>query len=615
MKRHKAASSQSASQRPRLAGVLLAGSLAACGGSGDSDPATPPVEAKALTCDDSMKAAFKPDEKTQVLFVKAFKKDDPLSLSANPATTVPKATADICLVKLLVGPGHPGPSGAPSTTAGIGMEAWLPLAADWNGRIRAEIPGAVMGGASITSTTALGSVALAQYAAANKIATVTTDGGHADSTEGFYLTNPDGTPNSTGWAELSHLAVHETALKMKALANAYYLKPASKSYASGCSSGGRAVVKSAQMYPGDFDGILAQEISIDQTQLFPSLVYGHVVQQRDLVAKGAALLTRDQRDAVSLAAVRACDTSLNGQHDGFVTNYEQCSYDPTKDAAVLCTGDGGTNSTAACVTRDQALVFNKMWYGVTADGSAPDPLVDNGASNIRSPDQIWWGRVRGTSLQTIANTTAAGEAAPLGVVLDQMAWNMQDLSLTRTNYVNASGTGADRWKSLSYAQFANVFYQGKLMNETVFADIDSMSPDLTKFRSAGGKMLHVHGIADPNVAVQTSTNFYTRSAAVAGGFAQAQEYHRLFLVPGRGHCGGAGTVAPVGSTPGGGNPPLLAQDQMLNALYEWVEAARAPDTLLATSADSVRTRNLCMYPRKQKYVGGDVNAAASYTCG
>lgn len=61
------------------------------------------------------------------------------------------------------------------------------------------------------------------------------------------------------------------------------------------------------MYPDDFDGILAEAPSIDQTQLFPSLIYGHVVMQRDLVDQGGAILTKAQLDLASSAAVKACD--------------------------------------------------------------------------------------------------------------------------------------------------------------------------------------------------------------------------------------------------------------------------------------------------------------------
>ena len=54
--------------------------LAACGGNTSSSALTA-ATTKPLTCDDSMKAAFKPDANTTVTLVKAFKKgDDMLSV-------------------------------------------------------------------------------------------------------------------------------------------------------------------------------------------------------------------------------------------------------------------------------------------------------------------------------------------------------------------------------------------------------------------------------------------------------------------------------------------------------------------------------------------------------
>src|SRR5262245_39741586 len=99
----------------------------------DGGAAPPP----ALQCDDTIKTQFAPDASTQVLLVKLFKQGDPVALSNTPATPAPPtAAADVCLVKLLVGPGNPGPAGAPSTSTGIGIEVWLPAAASWNERIR-----------------------------------------------------------------------------------------------------------------------------------------------------------------------------------------------------------------------------------------------------------------------------------------------------------------------------------------------------------------------------------------------------------------------------------------------------------------------------------------------
>jgi feruloyl esterase len=100
-----------------------------------------------LRCDDSMKNEFRPDALTRVLLVKAYRKGEPLALSATPATPAPPTAAnDVCVVKLVVGPGNPGPAGLPSTSPGIGIEVWLPSTANWNRRIHAIGGGGWAGG-------------------------------------------------------------------------------------------------------------------------------------------------------------------------------------------------------------------------------------------------------------------------------------------------------------------------------------------------------------------------------------------------------------------------------------------------------------------------------------
>ena len=54
-----------------------------------------------------MKEEFRPDSLTTVLLVKAFNKGDALTLST-PGPNTPIAANDVCVVKLLVGPGNPG---------------------------------------------------------------------------------------------------------------------------------------------------------------------------------------------------------------------------------------------------------------------------------------------------------------------------------------------------------------------------------------------------------------------------------------------------------------------------------------------------------------------------
>src|SRR5258707_4241623 len=102
-----------------------------------------------LKCDDTMKDEFRPDSLTEVLLVKAFKKGDALTLTPPPAPPAPQppvAGNDVCVVKLLVGPGNPGPAGAPSTSPGIGIEIWLPARENWNHRIHVAGGGGWAGG-------------------------------------------------------------------------------------------------------------------------------------------------------------------------------------------------------------------------------------------------------------------------------------------------------------------------------------------------------------------------------------------------------------------------------------------------------------------------------------
>src|SRR5213078_3407078 len=84
--------------------------------------------------------AFKHDPNTTVLQVKMVKKGDlypGFTEAQRNAAAPPVFGADLCWVKLLVGPGISGPADAPSTSIGIGIEVWLPQKVVWNQRVHA----------------------------------------------------------------------------------------------------------------------------------------------------------------------------------------------------------------------------------------------------------------------------------------------------------------------------------------------------------------------------------------------------------------------------------------------------------------------------------------------
>lgn len=616
--------------KPEMTAVAYAAvlMLQGCGGS-DSTPATPATPTQtALSCDDSMKTAFKPDANTTVLLVKAFKKGDPIALSGTPSVPAPPVAAnDLCLVKLNVGPGNPGPASAPSTSAGIGLEIWLPSPANWNGRIH-NVGGGGWAGGSQGSITSLGAPGLSGSAPPSTIADTensvsgSTDTGHSTTTYGSFAMNPDGTINTVGWKDFSERSLHELAIKTKALAAAYYLKSQNFAYWDGCSTGGRQGYKEVQNNPTDYDGYLIGAPAINWTQFLATDQYPAIVTQNDL---GGVALTAAQQDLVSGSAVSACD-QVGGNHLGYLIDPSSCKYDPRRDPTVLCAGTTiggvtGTNTTAACVKPAQATAMVKFWYGATADGSVSDPAADLGIQGPLYGQHVTYGYSRGTNTGLASGANGFFLSSDmLGLSLQNPAYassptDNQFLGTPPTGFLNATGNGAGQWRSLDYSGFANAINQGLLL-QPFFGNIDTNNIDLSAAKAAGVKVIHWHGLADPLITPWGSVNYYTNVQAKMGGYAATQAFDRMFLIPAMGHCGGNGSSAgTAGPTVGNSGLPLPAAGQMFATLVDWVENKKAPASILLKSADGTRSQPICMFPTKATYNGtGDVKVAASYSC-
>lgn len=88
-----------------------------------------------------------------------------------------------------------------------------------------------------------------------------------------------------------------------------------------------------------------------------------------------------------------------------------------------------------------------------------------------------------------------------------------------------------------------------------------------------------------------------------GGPEKTEDFFRLFMVPGMGHCGG-------------GEGPC--NFDALSSLEQWVENGEAPDMIIASHSPAGhvdRTRPLCACPRVAKYKGtGSTDDAENFTC-
>jgi feruloyl esterase len=90
-------------------------------------------------------------------------------------------------------------------------------------------------------------------------------------------------------------------------------------------------------------------------------------------------------------------------------------------------------------------------------------------------------------------------------------------------------------------------------------------------------------------------------ARTLGG--KQDDWLRLFLLPGVGHCGGG---------------PGADQADFVGAIERWRESGTAPDQIPAAHVAGSRvdmTRPLCAYPSVAQYKGaGSTNDAANFVC-
>lgn len=599
-------------------GLAAAASLAVAlsGCSGDDDA---PATATTLDCSlGSVQAGFKPDASTSVVAVRTVKKGD--SLVAVDSSSPITAAVDMCLVKLLVGPGNTAePATAPSYSAGIGMEIWLPAKDAWNERIRNYGGGGFVGGGHRYADK-IGSKVPAIVNANVGYAVGTTDTGH-EQTDGTFTLTASGTLNQPLMQDWSYRSLYEQAVKTKALVKAYYGKDQKYAYFDGHSEGGREVLKIAQENPDLYDGYLAAAPGINFFRKGMYDLYPNIVMKTDLgftaldTARATAFAAKFA--AVNARAVASCDTAGLG----FLLDPFQCSYVPTKDAAALCSGvpgDGvaGTNAnTATCVNLAEATAINKIWYGATVDGTYdPGQTADNKSGKFLAIKQLWWPYTRGTDM----GGKITGKPST-----DYVALLQQDASYAYSGFVNASTTVRERWAELTYAGLADTYIKDFAL-QPLMANIDTDNTDLRKLRDMGRKLILHHGLADDGLPAAGSINYYTRVASGMGGNAEVQKFFRLYLEPGAAHSSqgrgytvsGNNNTVPLPKLPGNGNQtPTPDQDQMFTALVDWVEKGTAPNDIVIASRDNTVSFPICVYPKKTTWNGtGSSKAASSYVC-
>jgi feruloyl esterase len=375
-------------------------------------------------------------------------------------------------------------------------------------------------------------------------AVASTDTGHAGGSALFAIDAPE------QLVDFAHRAVHEMTVQSKSLIAAYYGRAPRLSYWNGCSTGGRQGLMSAQRYPSDFDAILAGAPANNQTRLHAWDLSVAVPALRD----PAAAVPPETLELVNRAVVAACDAD-DGVVDGLLTDPRACTFDV---AELQCRAGAG----ADCLTAPQVASVRRAYApATTSDGRVVFP-----------------GKVPGS--ETGLGGLLGGQRAPgVSVGSFQVAY------------------GDPGWDPLTFDLDRDL----PVVDQRVGALVNAVDPDLRAFKARGGKLLLFHGWNDTAISPGNAIDYYESVLAEMGP--DQDDWMRLFMAPGMGHCGGG-----VGPN----------QVNWMGALERWRESDAAPDRIEAVHVTGSRvdmTRPLCPYPKVATYAGvGSTSDAASFVC-
>ncbi|NDY92476.1 tannase/feruloyl esterase family alpha/beta hydrolase [Ideonella livida] len=560
------------------AGVPLAlavATLAACGGGDDDD--TPPQLAAAQPANLSGDCAALATRLSGLAHTAITSAE---AVAAGTLTVGGKAVPAHCLVK---GKMHERVSPVDGKTYAIGFEMRLPLA--WNGRFFHQANGG-LDGSVLTATGATGGGPVT-HALAQGFAVLSSDAGHPGSMGPFFGLDPQAR------LDYGYQAVGKLTPMAKSLIQTAYGKAPDRSYFGGCSNGGRHTLVAAARYPDQYDGYLAGAPGYNLPKAAVANIFGaqqYMKVSGTTSADLSAAFTTAERKMVSAQVLAKCD-ALDGATDGLIQDVAACqkAFNFERDVPT-CSGErDGT-----CLSAEQKTAIGPIFSGaVTSTGAAvysSFPFdaglgVGNTATwEFTAPIQ------RDSGAVGFVFKTPPADAA----TFDGTAFTLNssiDTLVTQIHATNATYT------------------------ESGMGFMTPPNPtQLQAVRNRGAKIMVYHGVSDAIFSYQDTVTWYEGVQARHGG--RADDFARLYPVPGMGHCSGGNATD---------------QFDMLSALVAWVEQGHAPDQVIAqargtgnaggVNADvpadwaADRSRPLCPHPKVARYNGsGSLDLATSFSC-
>ncbi|XDG04740.1 hypothetical protein ABKA04_004355 [Annulohypoxylon sp. FPYF3050] len=391
----------------------------------------------------------------------------------------------------------------------------------------------------------------------------------------------EGTVNWQATYMFGYQAHHELATLGKQFTrNFFNVSESDKvySYYQGCSEGGREGWSQIQRFADQFDGLVTGAPAFRFSQLQTNHLSGGVIEQ----ALGYYPPPCELEKIVNLT-IAACD-GLDGKVDGVVARSDLCKinfdYKSTIGEPYYCAASNGGGGPGGLRRRQfpgsgptpeqNGTVTTE---GVAVASAFTNGLIDSKGKRIYLNPQP--GSTFADAITQYSDDTSTWEASISGLGGEWIAryLNLEDKS-TIDSLTNVTVDTLRDWMEFGMQKY--------------YDSLQTTWPDISPFKSAGGKVIHVHGEADSSIPTGSSVHYYESVRTTMYGdlpydesVAAMDEFYRLYIVPGGAHCGSNP------DQPAGGWPATTLQ-----TVIEWAEKGAAPDTL----ANDGDIDTLCKWP-------------------
>lgn len=379
-------------------------------------------------------------------------------------------------------------------------------------------------------------------------AVASTDTGHKSHRPGFDF---GFMRDQQAYLDFAYLANAEVATVAKQLIAQHYGKPATFSYFSGCSTGGREGMILSQRYPTVFNGIISGDpamrtglsnlaigrwITIAFNQIAPKDANGKPIIEQ--------ALTDNDRKLIKDALMKKCDAN-DGLADGLISDPLACDFDPE---TLACQGEKNDS----CLAPERAAAIKKALGG---------PKTSSGT-------QVYAGFLYDTGITSGLPFRGLLSPGPgiFGPATTDMSMDVDKEALAAIQPL-----------------------------------VDSMSTNLTTFSAHGGKLIFYHGDSDPWFSPLDTFDYYKNMAAANGGLDAVSNWSQFYFVPGMSHCAGGQVLDQF---------DLLGA--LVNWVEK---GTAPMSVIATGKAFPGRSRPLCAYPKHAQYKGdGNPEDANSFEC-